>query len=32
MPIAGLLSFYNERVDVVVDGNLRARPKTHFFK
>jgi uncharacterized protein (DUF427 family) len=31
-PIAGLISFYNEQVDVVVDGKLLARPKTHFFK
>jgi uncharacterized protein (DUF427 family) len=32
LPIAGLISFYNERVDVVVDGELLARPKTHFSK
>jgi uncharacterized protein (DUF427 family) len=31
-PIAGLLSFYNERVDIVVDGELLPRPSTHFFK
>lgn len=28
--IAGLLSFYNERVDIVVDGHLEARPRTVF--
>jgi uncharacterized protein (DUF427 family) len=31
MPIAGLVSFYNERVDIAVDGQLLARPTTHFF-
>jgi len=31
LPIAGLVSFYNERVDVFVDGALQERPKTHFF-
>jgi uncharacterized protein (DUF427 family) len=31
-PIAGLISFYNEKVDVVIDGERLARPKTHFFK
>jgi uncharacterized protein (DUF427 family) len=30
-PIAGLIAFYDERVDVVVDGELQPRPKTHFF-
>lgn len=30
-PIAGLIAFYDEKVDVVLDGRLRARPKTHFF-
>jgi uncharacterized protein (DUF427 family) len=30
-PIAGLISFYNERVDTFVDGRLLERPKTHFF-
>lgn len=30
LPIAGLISFYNERVDVTVDGERLARPKTHF--
>ncbi len=28
--IAGLLSFYNERVDVYVDGDLMERPKSPF--
>jgi uncharacterized protein (DUF427 family) len=31
-PIAGLIAFYNERVDVVLDGVLLPRPKTHFSK
>jgi uncharacterized protein (DUF427 family) len=30
-PIAGLIAFYNERVDVFLDGELAARPVTHFF-
>jgi uncharacterized protein (DUF427 family) len=29
-PIAGLVAFYDERVDVTVDGVPQARPKTHF--
>jgi uncharacterized protein (DUF427 family) len=29
-PIAGLVSFYNEIVDVVLDGELLPRPNTHF--
>ena len=28
--IAGLLGFYNERVDLIVDGVPQERPKTHF--
>ncbi len=32
LPIAGLVAFYNEKVDVIVDGDLLARPTTHFFK
>ena len=28
--IAGLISFYNERVDLYVDGKLNERPKTKF--
>jgi uncharacterized protein (DUF427 family) len=30
--IAGLVSFYNENVDLYVDGNLQERPKTKFAK
>lgn len=30
--VAGLVSFYNERVDLYVDGELQARPKTVFSK
>jgi uncharacterized protein (DUF427 family) len=30
-PIAGLISFYNERVDIFVDGQKLERPETHFF-
>ncbi len=30
LPIAGLLSFYNEKVDVYVEGVLEERPTTHF--
>jgi uncharacterized protein (DUF427 family) len=29
-PIAGLVAFYNERVDLFVDGELLERPRTHF--
>lgn len=29
-PIAGLVAFYNEKLDIVVDGVRLARPKTHF--
>lgn len=28
--IAGLAGFYNERVDLYVDGTLQERPRTHF--
>lgn len=28
--IAGLVAFYNEKVDLIVDGERLARPKTHF--
>jgi uncharacterized protein (DUF427 family) len=31
LPIAGLIAFYNEQVDVFLDGVLQARPQTHFF-
>ncbi len=30
LPIAGLLAFYNEKVDILLDGQHLARPKTHF--
>jgi uncharacterized protein (DUF427 family) len=30
MPIAGLVAFYNEHVDLVVDGHPLARPQTPF--
>ena len=30
LPIAGLLAFYNEKVDILLDGQQLARPKTHF--
>ncbi len=30
LPIAGLVAFYDERVDVVVDGRSRPRPRTPF--
>jgi uncharacterized protein (DUF427 family) len=32
LPIAGLIAFYNEKVDIFVDGDLLERPKTHFFR
>jgi uncharacterized protein (DUF427 family) len=32
LPIAGLIAFYNEKVDVTLDGQLLERPHTHFFK
>jgi uncharacterized protein (DUF427 family) len=31
LPIAGLVAFYNERADIIVDGQRLERPKTHFF-
>jgi uncharacterized protein (DUF427 family) len=30
LPIAGLVAFYNEKVDIFVDGVALERPKTHF--
>jgi uncharacterized protein (DUF427 family) len=30
-PIAGMIAFYNERVDIFVDGQKLERPQTHFF-
>jgi hypothetical protein len=32
LPIAGMVAFYNEKVDLRVDGHELERPKTHFFK
>jgi uncharacterized protein (DUF427 family) len=32
LPIAGMIAFYNEKVDTIVDGALLPRPVTHFFK
>jgi uncharacterized protein (DUF427 family) len=29
-PIAGLIAFYNEKVDITVDGERLSRPTTHF--
>jgi uncharacterized protein (DUF427 family) len=31
LPIAGMIAFYNEKVDITVDGQQLERPKTHFF-
>ncbi|KAJ3550200.1 hypothetical protein NM208_g101 [Fusarium decemcellulare] len=28
--IAGLVCFYNEKVDIIIDGELQSRPSTHF--
>jgi uncharacterized protein (DUF427 family) len=30
LPIAGLVAFYNEKVDITLDGQLLERPVTHF--
>jgi uncharacterized protein (DUF427 family) len=30
LPIAGLIAFYDEKVDVFVEGERQARPQTHF--
>jgi uncharacterized protein (DUF427 family) len=29
-PITGLIAFYNEKVDISIDGERLARPTTHF--
>jgi Domain of unknown function (DUF427) len=29
-PIAGMIAFYNEKLDIFVDGTLLLRPLTHF--
>ena len=31
LPVVGLIAFYDEQVDVTLDGKPQARPKTHFF-
>ena len=31
LPIAGMIAFYNEKVDIILDGQPLARPETHFF-
>lgn len=31
LPIAGLVAFYNEKVDLFLSGRRLERPKTHFF-
>jgi uncharacterized protein (DUF427 family) len=30
--VAGLIAFYNEKVDIFLDGQELPRPSTHFFK
>jgi uncharacterized protein (DUF427 family) len=30
LPISGMIAFYNEKVDLIVDGRLLDRPLTHF--
>jgi uncharacterized protein (DUF427 family) len=30
LPIAGLVAFYDEKVDVLIDGVAQPRPRTHF--
>jgi uncharacterized protein (DUF427 family) len=30
LPIAGLIAFYNEKLDISIDGERLERPKTHF--
>jgi uncharacterized protein (DUF427 family) len=32
LPIGGLIAFYNEKVDIFVEGQLLRRPTTHFFR
>jgi uncharacterized protein (DUF427 family) len=31
LPIAGMIAFYNEKVDLTLDGRQLDRPRTHFF-
>ena len=30
LPIAGLIAFYNEKIDIFLDGVELERPRTHF--
>ena len=30
LPIAGMVAFYNEKVDIFLDGQRLERPQTHF--
>jgi len=30
LPIAGLVAYYNEKVDIWLDGRKLERPRTHF--
>jgi uncharacterized protein (DUF427 family) len=32
LPIAGMIAFYNEKVDITLDGHRLERPHTHFFR
>ena len=32
LPIAGMIAFYNEKVDITLDGQRLERPHTHFFR
>jgi uncharacterized protein (DUF427 family) len=32
LPIAGMIAFYNEKVDISIDGQALERPVTHFSK
>ena len=32
LPIAGMVAFYNEKVDIFLDGHRLERPQTHFFQ
>jgi len=32
LPITGMVAFYNEKLDHVLDGELLERPTTHFFR
>jgi uncharacterized protein (DUF427 family) len=32
LPVAGMVAFYDEKVDTFLDGAPRERPRTHFFR